>query len=148
MHKKHNSADTLTPEQNSIDIIRKLFTDYLGTTGAILQSHTFTEDAELELKIADKNLLEEIENLEVVTGDFASLVEQLEKLKRNRDDNFDEAELLKLCDEDAIVDEVKEYAGYAVVKISSIMDGDKLTDFINSEIHPYNIGGKSSFSMY
>ena len=146
MAKQNKPAPLPDPVQDTIAIIRKLFTDYLDTAGAILQSHVFTEDAELELKEADKNLLEEIENLEVVTGDFDSIIEQLEKLIANKES--EDEELLKLCNEESIIAAAGDCTGYAIIKITSVTDGDKLTDFVNENIYPYNIGGKSQFSMY
>lgn len=134
-------------KQDSIAIIRKLFTGYLDTTSAILQSHTFTEDAELELKEADKNLLEEIEDLEIVTNDFDSLIEQLDKLKANHDDSFNEDEILKLVSEEAIIAEAGESSGIVIVKLQSITDTDKLIEFVNREIYPYNVNCKEALKV-
>lgn len=140
-------TSSLSPEQPAIKFIKKLFNDYLDTTSAILQSHAFTEDAELELKEADKNLLEEIENLEIITNDFDSLIEQLDKLKANHDDSFDEDEVLKLVSEETIIAEAGKSAGLVIVKLQSIADTDKLIEFVNREIYPYNINNREALKV-
>lgn len=140
------AAVPLTPAQNTTAILRKIFTDYLDTTGAILSSHLFVEDASLELKEADKNLLSEIDDLEIETADFDSLIEQLEKLKNNNDDSFDEDKLLELCSEDAILD-AADIPGYIVIKLQSITDTDKLVEFVNREIYPYNLNNGSALKV-
>lgn len=149
MSKPTTSADTMPAVQDTKAILRKLFTDYLDTTSAILQSHTFTEDAELELKEADKNLLNEIDNLEVVTDDFDSLIEQLEKFKTNGEfDSVRQEIIADMLDEQTAIYAAEQVTGYAVIKLCNIFDGDKLTDFVNREIYPYNIGGKSEFKLF
>lgn len=139
---------TITSSNTELrDHLLKEFERYTEFCGAALDSNTFTEDALLEIKIANEDFKTKLENLntDILPTDFDNCCEVLEKLKEG--DDWDSEKIIELLDEDDIIAEAERTPGYAVIKLSSIAETDKLVEFVNKEIYPYNIGGKSAFTL-
>lgn len=122
-----------------VNKLLRFFENYQDTCTAILDSHTFTEDALDELIEADKNFRELLENFtSIEDADFDEVLERLKALNDNVD--FDSEALIELCDQDAVIEAAKETSGCIVIEMESLLDKSKVEDFINKEIYPYNLG--------
>ncbi len=112
------------------------------TVNAILDSNdhllSLLDDGfKLELQTSVENLKSAIENLPEVDGEltFDELAEKLEDLKESE---IETDRLLPLCDDDEILDWVKNNKpGYILVKIDSIDIEAKIRHFLETEIYPH-----------
>lgn len=142
MSTKNTEPEELSPQ----DILLNEFDKYLDTCEAILKDNPFSEDAIPELSLADGNFKKVLENINWPDQSFEDYLKSLELLKHT-DSDWDPEKILELLDEDDIIAEAEKTPGYAVIKLSSIAETDKLVEFVNKEIYPYNIGGKSAFTL-
>lgn len=125
------------------EYIDDLLITHFDVTEAILKSHIFTEDTATEMQAAEDNLKKALGKLTYIFT-FADVIELLKS--KIDDPDFDANELLDFIELDR--DDLKNMAlekHLFCVEVDSMEDQDKLTDFINSEIYPYRIGGKSAY---
>lgn len=117
---------------------------------AALDSNPFSEDALIEINTAMDDYFTKLENFNtdfLADVDIDTCIEKLEDLKGSEPLDTDrEGSLLALLSNESIVDAADSIKGYAVVALPGIADAEKLTEFLNKEIYPYNIGGKSAFA--
>lgn len=105
--------------------------------------------AKLDSLLAEKDYLETSdpdfrEGLEVLKEDFEKALKEIEYTMDDLLDdyhNHPEYDSLKdlACFDDEVLKDKVEENGYFCVKIEGMADRDKLQDFINQNIYPYNI---------
>ncbi len=131
--KRTNRVQTMKSD-NVIDAVLDLLKKHTETTKAILDDYALgDEDCRMDLAVADENLRDEIEEMEIED----SYSQLLQKVKDH--DDFSSEDLLEMLikeEGEICLHEALQARNYAIIKIDNINDQSKLLDFVEKEIYP------------
>jgi hypothetical protein len=108
------------------------------TIEAILIDYVAGPGCELEVNAAIDNLIQSVESIESFDAEieFDDIVKQLKEMPSS---DIVTEEILEILDEDKIVDwAAYKCPNYVVIKLESLGQREKLTEFLKAEIFPFH----------
>jgi hypothetical protein len=141
--------------------ILEVIDKHINTVEAIIEEYSYVTEVgmDTELKAANDNLKEAVEDFEYGNTDAEKFNQLIAEMKLISGDDFDTdkildlleskdvdtEKLLNLLGSDTVTDHVIKQ-GYACVKLNNALDRDKLETFLTTEIYP-NYLDQQSFLM-
>lgn len=139
MVKKIKKPETAAPIEVELTAHDEAVAQFKETVQAIQEDYLIEDDAVMEMNAAVDRLLQKItEANETVSEDFEEKPigrPDIEVAMQNGD--IEAADLLYLLDNDDIAKRIANDGHYFVVRVDTMANRDKLSEFVKSEIYPH-----------
>ena len=121
------------------DRLVREFEAYLDRVGAVIEDHLIGDKAMLdELAALDKEFKEDL-------SEFAFTELPLDKaIEKVKEDAYF-SDIVDAFDESDMLDHLED-KGYICIKVDGTMDQQRLKDFVNQNIYPYNVNSREALA--